>query len=71
MFNFRTSLGSSNRLLLGSFYCRIAPCQLHINQKERSEEQLMVFSYAWHQKEEERQYHAVEAKDVRSFLFNY
>lgn len=51
------------------FYCRMAPCQLHIIQKERNEEQLTDSSYAWEQKEDVKQLLVVVRLDVRSFLF--
>ncbi len=58
-------------LIFIHFSCRIAPCQSHINQKERNEEQLMDSLYACLQKEDVTQYHEEGVLEERSSQCNF
>jgi len=53
------------------FYCRMAPCQLHIIQKERSEAQPTGFLFVCLQKEDVKPFHDDEVLGVRSFQCNF
>lgn len=57
------------RLIFIHFSCRIAPCQLHTNQKEKREEQHTDSLFVWPQKVDVEWLLAEEVLAVKSFLY--